>query len=522
MNFPSTPDYWIGRALGDNNRYLLNKFLGGGGMGDVFLAMDTRIGKQVALKILKANLVASKQITRRFEREIEICAALNSEHIVKVTDCGASVEGYPFYVMEYLRGQSLRQLLLSENRLSIERTINIITQICSGLQSAHKGVNLEGIGVSRGGRIQVVHRDLKPDNIFLENTDSGEFVKIVDFGIAKIRNESFEQTNLTSAFLGTFRYASPEQLKVAVDIDGRADIYSLGIIFYEMLSGTDPFDISAKAHSSIQASWVFAHTCETPKPLRSQPGCEHLPPELEMVVMRCLEKEPDKRFASVEEFNWALQSILRLNQSGCVEKIKGQIISPSPSLPVSFPQGCNEETTVGSVNIEIEENIKKKKTITQTLSKPSHFVQNNYEETIPEQKFIIQNNQAEKITQTSRRRNYVVINKSILISIIGFIAACIGSYLVISQQPLNKIKEAQNKENYKECIDLSDKFNRDSDNPEVKRIVDKCRYDYVIKLAKQKECAKANEVLENPNFPTYSSEKARKEWDKYCIVSPPF
>ncbi|MHC5720732.1 MAG: serine/threonine protein kinase, partial [Nostoc sp.] len=119
----------------------------------------------------------------------------------------------------------------------------------------------------------VVHRDLKPDNIFLVST-AEELVKIVDFGIAKIRNESSEFTNLTSAFLGTFRYAAPEQLKGEINLDGRADIYSLGIILYEMLSKADPFGFSIKARSISEASWIFAHTSEPPTPLRSQSGCE--------------------------------------------------------------------------------------------------------------------------------------------------------------------------------------------------------------------------------------------------------
>jgi len=139
-------------------------------------------------------------------------------------------------------------------------------------------------------------------------TKLGELVKILDFGIAKIRDDSAEYTNLTRTFLGTFRYASPEQLEMAKDMDGRADIYSLGIILYEMLSGTDPFGLGTNSRSTTGVAWARAHTSMPPVLLRSQPGLEQLSLELEAVVMRCLQKAPNERFASVDELNRALQS----------------------------------------------------------------------------------------------------------------------------------------------------------------------------------------------------------------------
>ncbi len=313
MNPPPTSDPWISRSIGDGTpatgyrqRYRLEKRIGTGGMGDVFLAMDTLLGQHVALKLLKDKLATAEDLRKRFEREVALCAALKSDHIVQVTDYGVSAEGHPFYVMEYLRGQTLGQLLRREKRLSIERTVGIISQGCDGLQLAHQGVTLWRDGATASEHIQVVHRDLKPDNIFLVPTALGELVKILDFGIAKICNDT-EYTNLTNTFLGTFRYAAPEQLQVEQDLDGRADIYSLGIILYEMLSGSDPFGFGVKAHSTSGVLWGMAHTAKLPQPLRTQPNCEHIPVELEAVVMRCLEKEPDERFQSVDELNWALQ-----------------------------------------------------------------------------------------------------------------------------------------------------------------------------------------------------------------------
>mgnify|MGYP001800365262 FL=1 len=138
MNSPLSSNSWIGRLLGDNSRYRLEKGLGGGGMGEVFLATDTRIGKEVALKLLKDKWLASGEMQKRFEREIAVCAALQSDHIIEISDSGVTDEGFPFYVMEYLRGQTLRQLILREKQLSPLQTVNIMSQVCEGLQLAHQ------------------------------------------------------------------------------------------------------------------------------------------------------------------------------------------------------------------------------------------------------------------------------------------------------------------------------------------------------------------------------------------------
>lgn len=306
MNSPNKQETWIGRSIGYRQRYRLLERLGGGGMGDVFLAMDTLLGKQVALKLVKDTLVAAEDLRKRFEREVEVCAALKSDHIVELSDYGVTPEGHPFYVMEYLRGETLGQLLRRTNRLSAERTVSIITQVCEGLHLAHEGVNLWRDGPNTGEHIKVVHRDLKPDNIFLVPTVLGELVKILDFGIAKIRNATADHTQLTNMFIGTYHYASPEQLRVRRDLDGRADIYSLGMILYEMLSGTDAFGLGLNIRNISAMSWASAHTSKQPTPLRLQPGLSQLSPKLEAVVMRCLQKAPEQRFASVDELKQAL------------------------------------------------------------------------------------------------------------------------------------------------------------------------------------------------------------------------
>ncbi|MDF5714584.1 MAG: protein kinase, partial [Rhizonema sp. NSF051] len=306
--------------------------------------------QQVALKLLKDTLVTSEELKKRFETEVTVSAALKNDHIVQVSDYGISAEGYPFYVMEYLRGQSLGQLLESEGRLSVDRSVSIITQVCDGLYHAHQGVTLWQEGATKSVHIKVIHRNLKPDNIFLVSTALGELVKILDFGIAKIHEDTIDRTKLTNTFLGTCHYASPEQLEVETNIDGRADIYSLGIILYEMLSGTDPFGLGLNTRKISEISWAIAHNSKPAQPLRSQPGLSKLPPELEAVVMRCLQKAPSQRFASVDELKQALQAAvtpleLSQNSSGSFDKTvyrplvpAATAIAQSPFLPPDMPE----------------------------------------------------------------------------------------------------------------------------------------------------------------------------------------
>ncbi|WP_416675622.1 WD40 repeat domain-containing serine/threonine protein kinase [Egbenema bharatensis] len=309
-------DAWYGRLIGDNQRYRIEQHLGGGGMGDVFLATDMSLGGRVALKLLKEKL-AIGELRKRFEREVAVCVALRSEHIVQVSDYGVTPEGYPFYVMEYLNGQTLRQLLRSEPLLSVERAVQIVVQVCDGLNLAHRGVILSASGTHdtrgrNGDQVKIVHRDLKPDNIFLVPTALGELVKILDFGIAKLRSEQPEHTIATTMFLGTYRYAAPEQLEIEQDLDERADIYSLGMILYEMLSGTDPFGLGMSPTPVSGVTWAVAHCSKPPIPLRQQPGCADISPSLEAIVMRCLHKSPSDRFSSVNELQRALRAAIHL------------------------------------------------------------------------------------------------------------------------------------------------------------------------------------------------------------------
>lgn len=343
MNFRHQQNSWIGQYVDDCQRYRLEHRLGGGGMGEVFLVTDTRLGQLVALKLLKESLAKTEEIRERFEREFAICAALKSQHIVQVRDYGVTSNGYPFYVMEYLQGETLGERLKLQPRLTVAETCSIITQICAGLQLAHTGIIFWNGITQPTEKIKVIHRDLKPDNILLVPTALGELVKIIDFGVAKIRSLHTEYTNSTSIFLGTCHYAAPEQLGVISTLDERADIYSLGVMLYEMLAGIDPFGFTGENKKVSGETWAAAHTSQAPQPLRQQPGCDFLTPELELVVMRCLEKSPEKRFASVKELSQALQeSVLGVK----VSDLDGQDTTTLRYTKIQQAEGKTLATTV--------------------------------------------------------------------------------------------------------------------------------------------------------------------------------
>jgi eukaryotic-like serine/threonine-protein kinase len=336
---------WLGRTIGDQGRYRLEQRLGGGGMGEVFLATDMRLGKPVALKLLKESLAIAEDpdlqsdLQARFEQECSICAALKSQHIVQVSDYGLTSEGYPFYVMEYLQGQTLGEYLEQQPHPDVAQTVNIISQVCAGLELAHTGIALWTGEDSHGETIKVIHRDLKPANIFLIPTALGQFVKIIDFGIAKIRSLQSEYTSDTAVFMGTCHYAAPEQFDIRAEVDERTDIYSLGVILYEMLAGVDPFGLNFRQARISNELWLKSHATKAPIPLRSHPNCATLPPALEAVVMRSLAKSPGDRFPNIQSFNQALTQALTSQPSQT-----SQSSPTSRSSPTSPPIASSAET----------------------------------------------------------------------------------------------------------------------------------------------------------------------------------
>jgi len=291
-------DVYIGKLL--NNRYLIRDLIGKGGMGRVYLAEDiAKGGMPVAVKILLLSL-GSQQMSQRFAREIFIGAQLGrkSKNIVRVFSYGVTEDSIPFYVMEYLQGKNLKRILKSEH-LVIHDFLDICQQICLGLQCAHLGISL------KGEIYPIVHRDIKPENIFItEDAKSGTVVKILDFGIAKFLTERSGMT-LTDSFIGSLPYCSPEHMEGRKLLDVRSDIYSLGILMFEMLTGKHPFQTTSNSFGS----WYQAHRFQTPPAFSEVNPQAIIPQELQKLVMDCLAKEVNDRPQNIKEILENLQQV---------------------------------------------------------------------------------------------------------------------------------------------------------------------------------------------------------------------
>lgn len=270
----------IGRTVA--GRYRIVGLLGEGGMGAVYVAEHLLIGRRVALKRLHPELANDEKAVTRFQREARAAAATGHEHIVEVLDLGYSEDGAPFLVMEYVRGKSLTDILRREGRLVPERAAQIMGQVLAALSAVH----------AHG----IVHRDLKPDNILLTRKGSDkDYVKILDFGISKMKKDEEDALNLTrtGVMLGTPYYMSPEQARGDRDLDHRVDLYAAGIILFETLSGRLPFE-AANYHALLQA--ILRH-----EPTRLDRLVPNLPPKLVEIAHRAFSRDAAARYASASE-----------------------------------------------------------------------------------------------------------------------------------------------------------------------------------------------------------------------------
>lgn len=271
-------------------KYRIESLLGEGGMARVYRATHLEIEKPVVIKLMRNQMPTREKDTsiKRFEVEIKVTAKLNHPNLVSVFD-GGVIGGRPYLVMEYIKGQSLREFMHGRKNLPFVDAINIISQSLSGLSEAH----------NQG----VVHRDLKPENIMLrEEADRPDWVKIVDFGIAHLKQGGHKLT-ATGVAIGTVDYMSPEYLSDK-PIDHRADIYALGVILFELLTGRCPFESDCAEAILAKHLWT---TPQPPSAFRSDmiPGCA-----LDIIVEKALEKEPDNRFQSSAEMRKALQAAI--------------------------------------------------------------------------------------------------------------------------------------------------------------------------------------------------------------------
>ncbi len=288
------PDPNIGRKIA--NRYELIESVGRGSMGKVYLAGDSLLGGvPVAVKFLSQTLL-NEDMRSRFFREAMTCAQLGqkSMHVVRVTDYGVE-EDVPFYVMEYLKGENIGHLV-QKQPLPVPRFLGLVRQILLGLRTAHYGILLEG------ERVPIIHRDIKPSNILvISDPLMGELVKILDFGIAKLMQAGSEQT---ATFMGTLAYASPEQME-GRDLDSRSDIYSLGVMMYQMLSGKLP----VKPANNTFGSWYKVHRLAEPKAFTEFGPTVTVPKALEDIVMACLAKQREHRPSTIEQIIEAISPL---------------------------------------------------------------------------------------------------------------------------------------------------------------------------------------------------------------------
>jgi serine/threonine protein kinase len=281
---PVPSDPFVGRCLA--GRYRIEGRIGQGGMGTVYRARHETLDKPIAVKVIRGDLAKSSLNVARFEREAKAAASLDHEHVVDVIDYGHTEDGVAYMVMELLEGRTLDQVLATEGPLAPGRAVAIAWQIAKGLREAHGG--------------GVIHRDLKAPNVFLVERDGHDHVKLLDFGISKMRESTEDDVKLTSTgvVMGTPNYLSPEQAKGEKDLDHRVDIYALGVIFFEMLTGKLPFD------GTNVLELAYKHISSEP-PVPSQVR-QNIPKKLDEVVLRCLAKEPTDRYQSAPEFIAAL------------------------------------------------------------------------------------------------------------------------------------------------------------------------------------------------------------------------
>ena len=278
-------DPMLGKVL--SGLYKVERLLGEGGMGAVYVALHIHLNKQFAVKVLSDRIAKNKDAIERLRQEAVLASSIEHDNIVEVVNFDATSDGSVFIVMELLKGQSLGDLV-NEGPLALERALPIVVQIARALHAAH------GKGI--------VHRDLKPENIFITDRRGMDFAKVLDFGISKIKSAEAEEVRMTKTgqLVGTPLYMSPEQAKGEADVDRRADIYALGAIMYEILTGVPPFE----GGNYFQLLWK--HGNEAPLPPRERNPGASIPEAVEAVILKALAKGRDERFQSMLELEEAL------------------------------------------------------------------------------------------------------------------------------------------------------------------------------------------------------------------------
>ncbi|MFY9225902.1 MAG: serine/threonine-protein kinase [Blastocatellia bacterium] len=316
-------DPWIGKTVAE--KYLLEKLIGTGGMGSVYAGKHVQLGRAIAVKVMNADTVSDEVAIARFIREAKTAAKLDHANAVTIHDFGSTSNGGAFIVMEYINGQSLRKYLSKHGALSLKQTLSWFMPICEVVEAAHQ----------RG----IIHRDLKPENIMLKEIGEEIVIKVVDFGLAKLvtNTDASQKLTKTGEFMGTPQYMAPEVYD-GEPADHRTDIYALGIILYEMISGKIPFA------GSVQ-NIISGHLFNEPKPIASiNPN---LPTEIDQVLALALEKNRDKRISSAVEFANAFKKAL--SKIGTQQIIKQAVATELKNI------SSGDETNLPTVRDSIAE-----------------------------------------------------------------------------------------------------------------------------------------------------------------------
>ncbi len=290
-------DSLVGQVLGGKYRVMAR--VGEGGMGALYMAQHTELGRPVAVKVLVEKLSKDEKYLRRFQQEAKLAASLNHPNVTHVYDYGQLESGAPYLVMDYLEGKTLAALLQERGYLSVAASLPIFQQICKGLAHAH----------GRG----LVHRDLKPSNIMLTESDGERIAKVLDFGIAK-EVDNTQHLTQTGELFGSPLYMSPEQCS-GTQIDARSDIYSIGCLLYEVLSGNVPL----RGDTIVQT--IFKHMNELPPPIKEVCPPANVSPAVEEVIRKAMAKNRDDRYQTVGEMSEAL-----------ARAVSGAASAPAPAV----------------------------------------------------------------------------------------------------------------------------------------------------------------------------------------------
>lgn len=285
MSERSAEESLAGRTL--RGKYRIESPIGRGGMGSVWAGVHVRTGRKLAIKILDQRFLSNSGVVQRFGREARAASAIQHPGIVEVLDLDQTESGVPFLVMERLSGETLAKRIERRGRLGEEETLEVCKQLLEALDAAHKH--------------GVVHRDLKPDNVFLVPRSGGEAVKILDFGISQKADERISALTVEGSVLGTPHYMAPEQALGEINIDGRADLYALGVVLYECVTGDVPFD--APNYNKL------IHTILNDAPRRPSQRKAAISAAFEAALMRALEKKPADRFQSAAEMLAAVNGL---------------------------------------------------------------------------------------------------------------------------------------------------------------------------------------------------------------------